>query len=151
MRLVTVCAVLLGMLAHSVLCIFYIPTTTIDNTASFYSEASLEWTEMRDQVNGLISKYSADKNYGVYVLMTSIYGPAVPTVYDDKYLHSLMSDLQHLGATTWDDAQLESISSTYQQAHQTWIAINAAPPSLSEMRLGISATLSMILVVLALL
>ncbi|KAJ2744467.1 hypothetical protein GGI20_002941 [Coemansia sp. BCRC 34301] len=126
------------MLAHGVLCIFYIPTTTIDNTASFYSAASQGWSTMRDQVNGQISQYSADKNYGVYVLMTSIYGQAAPTSYDDRYMHSLISELQHLGATTWDDAQIESISSTYQMAHKTWIAISAA--SLSGCgRLGVAA------------
>ncbi|KAJ2459059.1 hypothetical protein GGF42_001696 [Coemansia sp. RSA 2424] len=151
MRLVAVCGILLGMLAHSVLCIFYIPTTTIDNTASFYSAASQGWAAMRDEVNGQISRYSADRNYGVYVLMTSIYGQAVPTSYDDRYLHSLMNELQHLGATTWDDEKIESISSTYQMAHQTWFAINTAPPlkrglgAAAAAALGMAATVALIL------
>ncbi|KAJ2876872.1 hypothetical protein GGH93_000363 [Coemansia aciculifera] len=125
-------------LAQGVFCIFYIPATTIDNTASFYSAASQGWAAMRNEVDGQISKYYADKNYGVYVLITSIYGQAVPTAYDDEYLHSLMSELQHLGAKTWDDEEIESISSTYQMAHQTWLAINAAPRTLRLSAVGLA-------------
>ncbi|KAJ2117334.1 hypothetical protein GGI01_003373 [Coemansia sp. RSA 376] len=121
--------------------IFYIPATTIDNTESFYSAASQGWGALRNEVDGQISKYHADKNYGVYVLITSIYGQAVPTAYDDGYLHSLMSELQHLGAKTWDDEEIESISSTYQMAHQTWLAINAAPRTLRLSTVGLVLTL----------
>ncbi|KAJ1822825.1 hypothetical protein LPJ60_001883 [Coemansia sp. RSA 2675] len=134
-------------LLHGVSCIFYIPTTSIDNTESFYSAASQGWAALRDEVNGQISKYSAEKNYGVYVLITSIYGPAVPTSYDDGYLHSLMNELEHLGARTWDDEEIESISSSYQMAHQTWLVIGAA----EGRTLGLSAVLGVALFTAALL
>ncbi|KAJ1998236.1 hypothetical protein GGI04_005088 [Coemansia thaxteri] len=118
--------VLLLALAQACSGMFFIPATTIDNTAAFFSDASRGWATMRDEINGQISRRWVEHNYGVYVLLTSLYGAAAPTAYDDAYMHSVVGGLQRVGATTWDDAQLDSISATFQAAHPTQLVISAA-------------------------
>ncbi|KAJ2400323.1 hypothetical protein GGI23_002105 [Coemansia sp. RSA 2559] len=108
--------------------VFYIPPTSIDNTEAFYESASVHWPDIRQSLNGQISTLSSDKDYGAYVLMTSIYGTQVPASFDPQYLHSLMDKIRDLGPRTWDDEQLQSISAEYQAAHQSAYVVSGSAP-----------------------
>ncbi|KAJ1934985.1 hypothetical protein EC988_008628 [Linderina pennispora] len=108
--------------------VFYIPTTSIDNTQAYYSQMSANWDSVRSSLSSQIDAYAEDKNYGVYVLMTSIYGAIIPSTYDQGYMQSLMQKFQDLGPRTWGDVELQSISSTYQIAHNSAYVINQGSP-----------------------
>ncbi|KAJ1942372.1 hypothetical protein FBU59_003219 [Linderina macrospora] len=85
---------------------------------------SANWGSVRSSLESQIDGYAANKNYGVYVLMTSIYGATIPSTYDNEYIESLMQKFQDLGPRTWGDVELQSISSTYQIAHNSAYVIN---------------------------
>ncbi|KAJ1665770.1 hypothetical protein IW140_003286 [Coemansia sp. RSA 1813] len=106
--------------------VFYIPATTIDNTEAFYESASANWPDIHRSLDGQISTLSSDRDYGAYVLMTSIYGAPVPAAFDLQYMHSLMDKIRDIGPRTWDDEQLQSISAAYQAAHQSAYVVSGS-------------------------
>ncbi|KAJ1965596.1 hypothetical protein GGI12_000647 [Dipsacomyces acuminosporus] len=114
--------------------IFYIPSTTIDNTEAYYDDVSRNWASVRGRIEHEIEGLAHNKDYGPYVLMTSIYGHPLPTNYDERYVHSLMQKIQDIGPRTWDDVELQSISSTYQIAHQSAYIVSAAPSKQAQRR-----------------
>ncbi|KAJ2540435.1 hypothetical protein EV175_006235 [Coemansia sp. RSA 1933] len=112
--------------------VFYIPATTIDNTEAFYESASAHWGDIRQSLDGQIHTLSSDKDYGAYVLMTSIYGSHVPDTYEPQYVQSLMEKIRDIGPRVWDDEQLQSISAEYQAAHQSAYIVSGSPSTFDK-------------------
>ncbi|KAI9501193.1 hypothetical protein GGI25_000580 [Coemansia spiralis] len=113
-------------LVQTALGIFYIPTTSIDNTQAFYESASAHWHDIHGSIDEQVHGLASSKDYGAYVLMTSIYGANVPETFDARYVNSLMDKLREIGPRTWDDEELQRISATFQLAHQSAYVISAA-------------------------